>query len=102
MRKSLLILATLLALTACHRSTPTRDAVVTIVARDYALQLPDTIPAGLTTFALRNEGALPHEAAFVRLDSGKTIADVMAADTVPGPDPAWMHWIGGRTSIKST
>ena len=87
------------ALTACQRSTPARDAVVSIVAREYALQLPDTLPAGPTAFALRNEGTQPHEAAFVRLDSGKTVADVVAADTVPGPDPAWMHWIGGPASF---
>jgi hypothetical protein len=71
--------------------------VVTIVARDYAYDAPDTIPAGLTTFQLRNTGKEPHETAIVRLDDGKTSQDllVLARDTTPSPDPAWMHWVGG-------
>ena len=99
-----------LALTpsACERSTPNHEAapiaataaplgtnVVTIVAQEYALQLPDTIPAGLTTFKLRNDGKQIHEAVLVRLDDGKTGGDVIATSKTPGPDPAWVHWVGG-------
>jgi hypothetical protein len=76
--------------------SPTAN-LVTIVARDYAYDAPDTIPAGLTTFHLRNEGKEPHETAIVRLDDGKTGQDilVLARDTTPAADPAWMHWVGG-------
>jgi hypothetical protein len=70
---------------------------VTIGAREYAFVAPDTIPAGLTTFILRDTGKEPHETSIVRLDDGKTSKDflVFARDTTPMPDPAWMHWIGG-------
>jgi len=101
-------LVLVLVLAACDRPTPSPGAtqsavlvapaganVVTIVARDFAWQIPDTIPAGLTTFRLRNDGNAPHDAALVRLDGGKTGADVVAFYTKPGPDAAWMHWVGG-------
>jgi uncharacterized cupredoxin-like copper-binding protein len=111
MHRCLPIAAGVLALmtSACERSTPGHDTaaavqaaaaptaanVVTIVAHEYALQLPDTIPAGLTTFRLRNDGKQTHEAALVRLDDGKTGADVIAGSKTPGPDASWAHWVGG-------
>jgi hypothetical protein len=93
MNRTHLAIALAVAASACQRAaTPPR--VVTIVAREYALDVPDTLPAGLTTFQLRNDGKEPHEANFVRLDSGKTGADLLAS-FAPGPDPAWQYWVGG-------
>jgi hypothetical protein len=95
MNRTHLASALAIAVSACrHAATPPQ--VVTIVAREYALLgVPDTMPAGLTTFHFRNDGKEPHEATFVRLDSGKTAADLLATIDVPGPDPAWTHWAGG-------
>jgi hypothetical protein len=92
-------LAIALAVTAAGCQRAPTPAIVTIVAHEYALQLPDTLPAGVTTVRLRNEGKEPHEAAFVRVDDGKTVADVIAAINTPGPDPAWMHWVGGPAAF---
>jgi hypothetical protein len=36
--------------------------VVQVVATDYALQAPDSVPVGATQFAFANRGRLPHEA----------------------------------------
>lgn len=68
--------------------------VVTITARDYVLEMPDTIPAGLTTFRLRNRGAEFHIASLARLDDGKTVTEFFAAYQ-NGGEPAWSHAVGG-------
>jgi len=68
--------------------------VVDVVARDFFLQAPDTIPAGLTTLRLRVlQGE--HIAVLVRLDSGHTALDLLRARREGHPRPAWMHLVGG-------
>lgn len=68
--------------------------VVDVVARDFSLQAPDTIPAGLTTLRLRVlQGE--HIAILVRLDSGHTALDLLRARRQGHPRPPWMHLIGG-------
>lgn len=73
--------------------------VVTVIAHDFAFEMPDTIPAGLTTFRLRNAGTEPHHLMFYRLDSGKRLADVLAALNAGGAHPAWMHPAGGPNAV---
>lgn len=70
-------------------------AVVTVHAKDFAFDAPTEIAAGLTTFKLVNDGPNLHHMAIVRLDSGKTLADLQAAMKKPGPPPAWMVMSGG-------
>jgi len=69
--------------------------VATVVAKDFAFEAPDSIPAGWTTFRLLNQGANLHHVALFRMDAGKTIADVQAAMAKPGPLPAWLVEVGG-------
>ena len=88
---------------ACARGeTPPADsataaapAVVTITARDFTFTMPDTIQSGVTKVVLVNEGPNLHHAQLMRLEDGKTFADVEAALKTPGPPPAWMHDMGG-------
>jgi uncharacterized cupredoxin-like copper-binding protein len=67
----------------------------TIYAKDYAFESPDSITAGLTNFHLVNEGQTLHHVQLVRIDSGKTAADLEAAMKTPGPLPAWAVAVGG-------
>ncbi len=67
----------------------------TIYAKDMAFEAPDSITAGVTTFHLVNEGPSLHHVQLVRLDSGKTAADLGEALKKPGPFPAWAAVIGG-------
>ena len=68
--------------------------VVEVVAGNFYLRAPDTIPAGLTTLRLRvEEGG--HIAILVRLDSGRTATDLLHSRHEGHPRPAWMHFIGG-------
>ena len=73
--------------------------VVTVTARDFAFDAPDTIAAGFTTFNLVNNGEQLHMAQLIRLDSGKTLDDFLAAYAeafrTKGPRPAWAPRLGG-------
>ena len=78
-------------------SSASAPNVVIVVAHDFAFDLPQSIPAGPTTFELRNRGTQGHHLDIVRLDSGKTAGDALAAliKAGPGPRPAWLHAVGG-------
>jgi uncharacterized cupredoxin-like copper-binding protein len=69
--------------------------VVTVVAREFAFQAPDEVPAGLVTFQLQNRGTALHHMAIMRLDDGKTLQDLFAAFQAGGAPPAWAHDVGG-------
>jgi uncharacterized cupredoxin-like copper-binding protein len=96
-----LVAAAAVAAAACSRAeaTPARAAVpprvVTVVARDFAFQVQDEVPAGLVTFQLQNRGANLHHMAIMKLDEGKTLQDLFAAFQAGGAPPAWAHDMGG-------
>jgi hypothetical protein len=75
--------------------SPAGAQVVVVVAHNYTFQIADTIPAGLTTLMLHNKGTELHEVVLVRLEPGKTIADLLRAAPTEGPDPAWAIAAGG-------
>ncbi len=74
----------------------TSPNVVTVHATDFAFQsAPAEIPAGMTTFDLVNDGHTLHHLAIVRLDSGKTMADLQAELAKPAAPPGWVVFEGG-------
>lgn len=77
--------------------SPRRANVVTVVATDFAFGMPDVVPAGLTIFELQNHGRETHHMSVARLDSGRTMADGVAAMIKSGRNvrPPWMHAVGG-------
>lgn len=102
-----------LALAACNKSqasekTPDADSGATITganeveirATEFAFDAPDTIAAGLTTFHLVDTGKQLHHAQLVRLDDGKTVADMDAALKKGGPLPDWMVFAGGPNAPR--
>jgi len=78
---------------AASEAAPPR--VLTVVARDFAFQAPDRVPAGMVTIQLQNRGQALHHVALMKLDAGKTLDDVFTALRAGGPPPAWMHDMGG-------
>src|SRR5512146_3597871 len=69
---------------------PTAPNLLTVTATDYAFDAPASIPAGYTTIRVVSNGKEVHQAALVRLEQGKTLADVQAALKQAGPPPAWV------------
>jgi hypothetical protein len=69
----------------------------TVRTRDYVFyEVPDTIPAGATNIKLANDGPDLHHVWLVRLEEGKTLADLLEAmKTAHGTLPAWAVDVGG-------
>lgn len=76
-------------------AAPVAVPLVTVTARDYAFDAPDTLAAGLTTVRLVNRGPELHHVQLLRLEGGRTMADLLAAFKAGGPPPAWAHDVGG-------
>lgn len=71
-------------------------SVIAVTTNEYAFaDAPDTVPAGLVTFAMKNAGREPHHVWVARLDDGKTVADLAAALSTQGPPPPWFVSVGG-------
>lgn len=68
--------------------------VVHVKTTDFAFEVADTIPAGLTTFHLMNEGPDWHHMSLFRLEDGHTMAELHEAIAAQ-QEPTWMHAVGG-------
>jgi hypothetical protein len=99
---TLLSLAALpLALGAYVQSRPRETApTVTITARDYTLDSPDTLPEGAVTLRLVNQGKEFHHIWIARLEGGRTVEDVLAALKTRSPLPAWVKDAGGPNAPR--
>ena len=84
--------ATAAAAAPVARTTPN---VVTIKSVDFAFVAPDSIEAGPVTVRLEQNGKELHQASFIRLDSGRTSNDLLAALKNPGPLPTWAVEVAG-------
>jgi hypothetical protein len=73
---------------------PAKPNVVRMKAHDFAYTLPDSLPSGLTTFEMTNDGRELHHAIFFRLEGGKRLADLAEA-MKGGAEPRWAVPIGG-------
>ncbi|MGH7584155.1 MAG: hypothetical protein ACREL5_13105 [Gemmatimonadales bacterium] len=95
--------ATAAILLAACGSPSAKPANVDVTMADYSISAPAAIPAGMVTFTAHNTGAQLHQAALVRLDSGKTAADFTAALMQKGgPPPPWIVWMGGLQNNSVT
>jgi hypothetical protein len=93
-------------LSACStkEETPSQNLaaapnVVSLAATEYAIEAPDTIPAGWTNFRLANRGQEIHYGHIVRLEPGRTVQELVDAYAeairTSGPRPKWVMRFGG-------
>lgn len=61
--------------TVSEEGTEADAHVVEVTAVDYAFDAPDELPAGWTTFRMRNDGQEPHFMLLNRLPEGRTLED---------------------------
>ncbi|MFN8572942.1 MAG: hypothetical protein U0132_12915 [Gemmatimonadaceae bacterium] len=83
------------ATTAAAAPTPN---VVHVTASDFTFQMPDTIPAGMTTLVLQNSGTTLHHVQLLRLKDGKRLTDLQAgmkSMKPTDPPPPWVEEAGG-------
>jgi uncharacterized cupredoxin-like copper-binding protein len=74
-------------------------ATVTVTATDYHFDAPATAPAGAVTIHLINHGKELHQVQLIKLEDGKTAADLAKALHTPGPPPSWIKFVGGPNGI---
>ena len=104
-RLSVVLAAACGALLGCNRKpapppAPPTANVVSITGNDFSFTAPDTIPAGLTTVKFANAGKEPHQVVFMRIDSGKTMADVATLMKDPNAKvPGWIAFPMGANGI---
>lgn len=68
---------------------------LTVHMADYAFAAPDTVAPGVTKIRIIDDGKVAHHAILIRLDSGKTMADYVAAVKQGNHQPAWISVVGG-------
>ncbi len=80
-------------------SEPTADLVVRL--KDFAFEMPESLPAGPLTIQVINDGPEPHEFNILKLEEGKTVSDVMAflGGQAGGPPP--FAPVGGANGIDA-
>lgn len=74
-------------------------ATITIGAKDFEFDAPSQISAGPTTFRLVNNGTQVHHVFIIRLDDGKTRADLEAALAQSHHLPSWAKAVGGPNAV---
>jgi hypothetical protein len=80
-------------------AAPAEPNVVSVAATEFSYTMPDTLPAGWTSFRMTNAGQELHHMTIIRLEQGKTVADLLTAMATPGPVPAWAVFFGGPNAV---
>jgi hypothetical protein len=79
-------------------SAPVAKAqVIRVTGQDFKFDAPDVIPSGLIEFRFLNKGPSLHHMSIVKLAGGKTVDDLSAALSKPGPPPFWVESRTSRT-----
>lgn len=78
-----------------YAQTPaTAPNLVTVTASEFTFAAPASIPAGLTTVRLVNQGTEMHHVQLVRLEAGHSVEELMQIGH-DEPIPAWATFVGG-------
>jgi uncharacterized cupredoxin-like copper-binding protein len=77
-------------------SEPSAD--LTVRLKDFAFDMPETVPAGSMIIKVVNDGPEPHELNILRLADGKTLEDVAKFLNAPDGPPPFMP-VGGINGL---
>ena len=56
-----------------------------VTGKEYSFELPASVPAGVTAVTLTNAGQEEHQAQIVKINTGKSMTDLLAALQAPDP-----------------
>jgi hypothetical protein len=71
----------------------------TMTLRDFGFEIPDTVPAGMTSFRVFNAGPQPHELNILKLAPGASTSDVLAWQPDQGTPPPF-EAVGGMNGLS--
>ena len=81
---------------------PPPSSVATFSAWEYGFDGPESLPGGQTTVRLRNKGKESHQLQLLKLDEGKSPADLAAAlKSSNGSAPPWAKHMGGPNGVST-
>jgi hypothetical protein len=78
------------------------EAAVVVHLKDFAIDMPDSLPAGNTTVQITNDGPESHEWVLLKLADGKTAADVMQFFTAAEDGPPPFASAGGFQALTAS
>jgi uncharacterized cupredoxin-like copper-binding protein len=88
--------------TAAPGTAPPQQPLITFSAWEHGFAGPDQLPAGHTTVRLSNRGKQPHQLQFLKLEEGKSPADLAAAlKSGNRTVPSWAKHMGGPNSVEA-
>lgn len=67
---------------------------LTVITKEYSFDAPESIPAGVTTLRVINQGNADHNALLISVAEGHTLAEA-ASLPLEGPTPSWITSWGG-------
>lgn len=81
---------------------PPSSSIPTFSAWEHGFDGPDSLPGGQTTVRLRNKGKEAHQLQFLKLEEGKSPADLAAAlKASNGSVPPWAKHMGGPNGVST-
>jgi hypothetical protein len=92
------VIGLILVMGACQSAA--KPPEVTITAKEYGFDLPESIKGGVVTLKLSNTGQEPHMAMLFRLNDGVTMDQFSTA--LKEPDPSGVFALGGLASGINT
>jgi hypothetical protein len=81
-------------------ATADRVQFIRVIARDYVYDAPATVPSGIATIQLMNQGQDIHHVTVQTLPDGKTIKEFFDASR-SGRAPAWSRSVGQTSTIPN-
>jgi uncharacterized cupredoxin-like copper-binding protein len=83
-------------------TSPPPSSVATFSAWEHRFDGPNQLPAGQTTVRLHNRGKEPHQLQFLKLEEGKSPADLAAAlKSDSRIVPSWAKHMGGPNGVDA-
>jgi uncharacterized cupredoxin-like copper-binding protein len=101
--------AALLLLSACasedgasdNGASPQPDiTAVDVVGTEFKFHLPEEVAGGVVSMRFTNEGGLPHEFGFARIEEGRTDAEVEAVIEAGREPPEWVEDVAGVPGLS--
>ena len=79
-------------------ASPSHSGLVTFSAVEHKFDGPEQLPAGQMTIRLQNRGKEPHQLQLLKLEEGKSPADLALALNTAGVPP-WAKHMGGPNGV---
>lgn len=97
------MLSGMLTLSAGAQTTAAGERInyIRVIARDYVFDAPQSVPAGIATIQLINQGADVHHISVQTLPAGHTVKDFFDATRNSGQAPAWSRSLAMSATIPT-